>query len=68
MARSHYIYVVRYCGEPEDIVTAFTVKHEMVSWVKRNGGHLMFYADRVRDGSKEPVTMMDLDKECSKEK
>ena len=33
MARSSYVYVVTRLGEP---VKAFTVKHELLTWIERN--------------------------------
>jgi len=42
MARSTKIYVVA-TGEPDaELLAAFTVKHELVSWLERNGRQGMF--------------------------
>jgi hypothetical protein len=45
MARSTYIYLVMDQGAP---VSAFTVKHEMMTWLSRNVGTYTIY--RISDG------------------
>jgi len=49
MARSSYIYIV--FNSHEDILGAFTVKHEMESYVKRYQGPV--YCRRYRDAHPE---------------
>lgn len=46
MARSSYIYTVQ--NSADDVVAAFTVKHELVGWQEKNAGP--FRITRVRDG------------------
>ena len=60
MARSSYIYLIRKNGEP---IAAFTVKHEMETWIRHNPGVYTLY--RMADGTnptvpygKLPVEMM----------
>jgi hypothetical protein len=36
MARSSYIYVIQYRGHAAPPVACFTVKHEAISWAKRD--------------------------------
>lgn len=56
MARSTNVYVVQ---DPSGaVVTAFTVKHELASWLARRGQQ--FLVTRVRDadaGSDRPVQL-----------
>lgn len=47
MARSQYIWIVQ--DHEEEIVTGFTVKHELGSWLDKHGRD--FLVSRVRDGS-----------------
>jgi hypothetical protein len=54
MARSSYIYVVQ--NGDGDVVAAFTVKHELVTWQERNEGR--FQITRVRDGGTEQKPWM----------
>ena len=49
MARSTYIYVVM---DGANIVSAFTVKHEMITWLGRNPGDYVMF--RVSDGGHRP--------------
>ncbi len=69
MARSSHIYLVR---RYDKIVGAFTVKHEMVSWLER---HNLFgrpamrpsgmTVDRIVDGARQiPYDLTRLDKEA----
>lgn len=56
MARSQYIYLVT---QQDQIVAAFTVKHEMETWLSRKPG-LHYKRFRMRDGlyyDKNPVAM-----------
>jgi hypothetical protein len=55
MARSTYIYLAM---DTHDNITAFTVKHEMISFVKRNEG-LISHVYRVRDGVPYSETIVD---------
>lgn len=51
MARSSYIYVVRTLDR--ELVTAFTVRHELATWLRcsENEADLpLLRIDRVRDG------------------
>lgn len=57
MARSTYIYAVFRNGEP---TSAFTVKHELATWLKRNPGEYRIF--RIGDGvnpAKPPVEITD---------
>ena len=49
MARSQYIYLVRY---KETLLAAFTVKHEAVSWARFRSGHPLetLQLSSMRDG------------------
>lgn len=51
MARSHYIYVIWY---DEDLIAAFTVKHELATWLDNckhiDKAHFTIY--RVRDNDR----------------
>lgn len=50
MARSQYIYVVEEQHNSGDrLVAAFTVKHELVTWLKMNTGW-NYTVTRLRDG------------------
>lgn len=44
MARSTYIYVVMRSALP---LAAFTVRHELVSWVSRHADDLLLHGGRV---------------------
>lgn len=62
MARSTYIYIVEeHWDDGHRIVAAFTVKHELVTWLTRNTGR-DFRVIRVNDGisSVERITQMDI--------
>ena len=65
MARSSYIYIVFQKGTEKPIAT-FTVKHEMVTWIKRNRFNAFFNGDitgwRYPDGGWDdrPPVEMDL--------
>lgn len=51
MARSTYIYVVVQAGVDDPSVRgAFTVKHELVSWLRRQDDTSGFHVLRMRDG------------------
>jgi hypothetical protein len=56
MARSTYIYLVTKDGSP---VAAFTVKHELATWLSRNQGDYVLY--RIGDGLRQskPPTIME---------
>lgn len=51
MARSHYIYFVRRLAT-QDLLAAFTVKHEANSWAVRYSGFAMseLQLSQMRDG------------------
>ena len=49
MARSSYVYAL-FHSHNHQIVGAFTVKREMLDYIKRNSGY-HFYALRFRDGN-----------------
>lgn len=56
MTRSTNVYVVQNASGA--IVSAFTVKHELASWLARNGS--LYLVTRVRDadfGSEPPVQL-----------
>ncbi len=60
MARSTYIYVVEryvdYSGETYAVTAAFTVKHEMQTWLDRNPGDYRIW--RMSDGaSRDPILL-----------
>ena len=57
MARSTYIYVVTL---HEELVSAFTVKHELATWLSRNKGDYRIW--RIADGlyqKRGPTEMTD---------
>lgn len=57
MARSDYIYVaMRLAGEYSTLAAAFTVKHELMTWLERQEGR--FEVWRVGDGynRSKPIT------------
>ncbi len=57
MARATYIYLVTKDGEP---IAAFTVKHEMESWIVRNPGtYNKFRMGDGGHGAKAPAEMRD---------
>lgn len=59
MARSSYIYILYNIND--DLEGAFTVLHELKTFVERNPGS--YYAHRYRDGQPETVaTEVDLKK------
>ena len=61
MARSSYIYVV-----PNDEglpFMAFTVKHELVSWLRRNGHDDIMCVFRLPDGRESDAGRVELDPE-----
>lgn len=59
MARSTYIYLVRSGGllDNEIPVAAFTVKHELKSWLERKTPEVRapMHVYRIRDGREEAV-------------
>ncbi|MBF6358105.1 hypothetical protein IU449_26780 [Nocardia higoensis] len=60
MARSEYVYIVTAVeGGCADILAAFTVKHELVSWLRANpaSDHRV---TRVRDGHDPHPTIIDI--------
>lgn len=50
MARSLYVWFVQ--NTEGDVVAAFTVKHELGSWLDKNG--VNFLVSRIRDGRADP--------------
>lgn len=50
MARSSYIYILLDPDDHDEIVAAFTVKHEMVSWADSRNGIDNYTMLRLRDG------------------
>jgi hypothetical protein len=50
MSRSLYIWLVQ--DTEGDVVAAFTVKHELGSWLDKNGTN--FLVSRIRDGRADP--------------
>jgi hypothetical protein len=52
MARSTYCYVVTEYGDP---ISAFTVKHELVTWLKRQDDVSELKVTRVADGLHGPM-------------
>lgn len=67
MARSTYVYVVeKDWDDGHEVVAAFTVKHELVRWLKRNTmqvGYKTFWefrVKRVRDGVSSENTITDM--------
>jgi hypothetical protein len=51
MARSTYIYaVVQAVVDDHGVMAAFTVKHELVSWLRRQNDTSGVYVLRMRDG------------------
>ena len=63
MARSQYIYVVEELRNwGARLVCGFTVKHELVSWLKSNPGS-NYRVTRIRDGrlrEDNPAVLLDL--------
>jgi hypothetical protein len=55
MARSSYIYLV--LGLQGEVEAAFTVKHEMRTWLERNPGDYELW--RIGDGGTRPPTRME---------
>lgn len=54
MARSTYIYFVQ--GRQGEPVAAFTVKHEMMTWLEQNPGDYTLW--RLSDGGHRPPELM----------
>jgi hypothetical protein len=50
MARSSYIYILLDPDDHDEIVAAFTVKHEMVSWADSRNGIDNYTMLRLPDG------------------
>ena len=50
MARSQYIYILLDPDNHDEIVAAFTVKHEMVTWADHRMGIDNYTTLRLRDG------------------
>lgn len=50
MARSSYVWVVQ--SPSGEVVNAFTVKHELASWLE--GRESQYLVTRVRDGALNP--------------
>ena len=50
MARSSYIYILMDPDDHDEIVAAFTVKHEMVSWANKRTDIDNYTMLRLRDG------------------
>jgi hypothetical protein len=69
MARSSYVYIVCKTADPtsarepgSDIIAAFTVKHEMLSWIrseKYEPKYLIVW--RLSDGDRRERVRMDID-------
>ncbi|MFC4373286.1 hypothetical protein ACFO5K_04155 [Nocardia halotolerans] len=57
MARSTYIYVVT---DGLGVISAFTVKHELVSWLRRNPAP-SHRVTRVNDGPHSGTRITDID-------
>lgn len=66
MARSNYIYTV-YWDDPEQPWGCFTVKHEMITAIKRSGllGKMQPCIERYHDG--EPGSFSDISKQIRDE-
>jgi len=56
VARSTYIYVLLDAEDHHKLAVAFTVKHEMVTWLTRNPGDYTIY--RLSDGGHKPPEVM----------
>jgi hypothetical protein len=54
MARSQYIYVVTGIASRRP-VAAFTVKHELITWLNARNGHSMLRIWRLGDGHNATV-------------
>lgn len=52
MARAYNIHIVQDPEECNEVVAAFTVKHELESWLAKQPDDKPYFVTKVRDGAR----------------